>query len=226
MLSELLAMPGLRREGPARNEQVHAAEAGIGAPLPPPYRELLQATDGLSLFDGHLRLLGAADLIRWNDPQAWKHAWQHPPVDFICFGGTSIGDQWVWRLTDLAKGVDAPVAVLDGFELTETPLASTTALFLSDVLPLLATTRVDDLVALAHQRFGPLTQGTLLIAAPPAQFGTQGLVDRMAAMSDTNVMTALGDVARQLELMPDRPVKRFDTVADERGRLRLKLVFE
>jgi hypothetical protein len=219
-------MPGLRREGPARTQQVDAAEAAIGAPLPPPYRELLQATDGLSLLDGHLRLLGAADLIRWNDLQTWKHAWHHPPVDFICFGGTSIGDQWVWRLTDLAQGADAAVAVLDGFELTETPLASTTTLFLSDVLPLLATTQVDDLVALAHQRFGPLARSALLIAAPPAQFGVQGLVDRMAAMSDTNVMTALGDVARQLQVMPDRPVKRFDTVTDERGRLRLRLVFE
>lgn len=118
------------------------------------------------------------------------------------------------------------MSALDGFELTEAPLATSTTLFLSDVLPGLATTQMDDVVALAHQRFGQLTRNTLLIAAPPAQFGVQGLVDRMSAMSDTNVMTALGDIERQLEATPGRSVKRFDTVTDDRGRMRLRLVFD
>lgn len=226
MFDALLATPGLQRAGPATAQQLDDIAAAIGGPLPKPYRDLLLATDGLTLLDGHLRLLGAIDLLRWNDPDTWKYAWSQPPIDFICFGGTSIGDQWAWRLADISTGADAPVMRLDGFELTEAQLAPTTMAFLTDLLPSLATTQVDDIVGLAHERFGSLAKGTLLIAAPPAQFGVERLVNRMSAMSDRNVMTALGDIARQLEEHPSQPVTRFDALIDDRGRARIKLIFD
>jgi hypothetical protein len=226
MVAALLALPGAQPEEPASVEAIDAAQGRLGGSLPEPYREFLLATNGLTLLDHHLRLLGAADLVRWNDAETWKHAWPRPPLDFICFGGTSIGDQWAWRLADLRISKDAAVTALDGFELAAAPIAASTTSFLRDVLPALATTQIDDLVALAHQRIGPLPKDSLLIAAPPAQFGVEGLVNRMRPMFDAGVMTTLGDVARQLEGQAGRRVTRFDTVIDDQGRPRLKLTFE
>jgi hypothetical protein len=226
VIDALLALPGAQPEGPADVRSIDEVQRIFGARLPEPYGQLLLATDGIRMLDGHLRLLGATDLIRWNDPETWKHAWAHPPAELICFGGTSIGDQWAWQAVDLQSSNDPAVTALDGFELNATPLAASTTSFLRDVLPALATTQVDELVAWAHQRLGPVAKGSLLIAAPPAQFGVEGLVDRMRPMYDAGVMTALGDVARQLEGQAGRRVTQFDTVIDDRGRARVKLNFE
>jgi SMI1/KNR4 family protein SUKH-1 len=226
MIEALLGLPAPRLEEPADPSQIEAAERALGVGLPDPYHRLLLVSDGLAVLGGHLRLLGTADLVRWNDPQIWKHAWPDPPTDFVCFGGTSVGDQWAWLSTDLGTNGDAAVTVLDSFELARAPLAPSTTALLKDVLPALATTQVDDLVALAYQRFGSIVKNSLLVAAPPAQFGVQRLVDRMTAMTDADVMTVLGDVARQVNESPGRAVKRFETVMDERGRPRLKLIFD
>jgi hypothetical protein len=226
LIKRLLANAGASSERRASDDTIKAAEKALGVRLPEPYRQVLNLSDGLRFLDGHLRLLGTSDMRTWNDPETWKHAWPRPPLDFICFGGTSIGDQWAWRRADLEISQDAPVSQLDGFELSQTPLAASTTNFLDEVLPRLATTQIDDLVALARGRLGPVSKGNLLMAAPPAQFGLQGLVDRMTVMVDKTVMTALGDVARQLGERPGLPVKRFDTVFDDRGRPRLRLIFE
>src|SRR5260370_9885545 len=157
--------------------------------LPEPYWRLLNLSDGLRFLDGRRRLLGTADMQTWKAPETWKYAWPRPPLDFICFGGTSIGDQWAWRRTDLEISQDAPVSLLDGFELSRTPLAASTTTFLDEVLPRLATTQIDDLVALARERLGPLSKGNLLMAGPPAQVGLHGLVDRMPMVMGSHPLT-------------------------------------
>ena len=60
--------------------------------------------------------------------------------------------------------------------------------------------------------------------APEPQFCS--LVDRMMSMDDELAMTMMGDVVRQLDQPPGRGVKAFETMLDDRGRARLRLVFE
>jgi SMI1/KNR4 family protein SUKH-1 len=224
-LQALLSLPGTRSEAPASPVRIADSERAIGASLPEVYSELLANSDGVGLLQGHLRLLGASELVRWNAVGTWKHAWPRPPIDMICFGGTSVGDQWAWSLIDLRADRDAPVQQLDGFELTRTQIAPDTDTFFEVVLPSLATTHVDDLLALALERLGPLQKGSLLAGVPPPQFGTDGLWKRLIPMPDSVVMTIEGDVVRQLAEHPGRPVTAVESVIDDSGRPRLKLLF-
>ena len=48
----------------------------------------------------------------------------------------------------------------------------------------------------------------------------------MTPMDDELAMTMMGDVVRQLDQQPGRGVNAFETVLDDRGRARLRLVFE
>jgi hypothetical protein len=172
------------------------------------------------LLHGHYALLGAEDAVKWNHRELWKHAWRGAADAFFCFGMTSMGDQFAFRVDEM--GERDRVWMLDAFELSPTVVAGTFERFLDDLLERAA--KPDDLVAGAHERHGPMALGQLFAVAPPIQFGTKGLLERLRPMPAGVVMTFYGDTVAELERCAGRPITKLDMVMDERGRPRLRLV--
>jgi hypothetical protein len=230
-LDELRALPGISVAAPGSLRQVERVDAFVGARLPAAHRALLLAANGLTTSFGYQRLFGVGDggqdIGPWNAHHTWKFAWPRQLEDYLSIGQTGWGDQFVYRLDDLKRGGCA-VYWLDHFlmEAASEPIADSFEDLLNRLL--LAARAPGEAVGEARRQIGDLSPDQLAVFSPsPLLVG----LERATAMSKTDARTAMvtgGDLAAQL-LDTDNQTRRVDHIdpyLDERGRSRLRVVWE
>src|SRR3954463_12629271 len=75
---------------------ISAYEEQLEVRFPGKYREFLQLTNGCEACNGHYRIFGfgpsrSIDVVRWNQTNCWKFAWNGAADKYWCFGETSFG---------------------------------------------------------------------------------------------------------------------------------------
>lgn len=229
-LGEVAALPGASVAGPGSLRQIERVEAFVGAALPAAHRALLIAANGLSTSFGYQRLFGVGDGCQdigpWNAYHTWKFAWPRQLEDYFSIGQTGWGDQLVYRLGDLKLGRSV-VYWLDHFlmELKDEPIADSFESLLSSLL--VAARMPGDAVQEARRQIGDLGPDQLAVASPsPFLVG----LERATSLSRMDARTAMvtnGDLAAQLVDSDNqtRHVDHIDSYMDDRGRVRLRVVW-
>jgi hypothetical protein len=100
---------------PAAPGEMERCQRRLGAVLPPPLRELLQACNGGYFRGGLLHLMGAAralrheDLATWNQPHDWKAAFAHHTLQhYVFFADDAFGNQFGYRAEEEGTGTSDP----------------------------------------------------------------------------------------------------------------------
>ena len=227
-LDKLRALTGVRICAPAPAREVDRVEAFAGTRLPPAHRALLLAANGLSSSWGFDRIYGVGDAAQdigpWNAHETWKFAWGDGLCQFLAFAGSGWGDQFAYRLADLRRGHES-IWMLDRFMMqpTDGPVAATFESFLAEFLGRASEPSAE--VVEARRQVGDLGPDKLAVFSPSPLIVGFERATQLHKMPARNAMTTNGDMARQL-LDPaneTRKVARFESFADERGRLRVRV---
>jgi SMI1 / KNR4 family (SUKH-1)/Domain of unknown function (DUF1851) len=208
-------------------------EAESGLMLPPEHKELLRSTNGIESSDGYVQLFGlypadaAVDSVLWNRPEYWKFAWENRVSTYWCFGETAWGDQYAYAMDALRAGTDPEVFFMDALSMTPEVVTSSFTEFLQKEFVRSAKNPYDQMVRLAHQKFGPLEAGVHLVYVPSVLLGGTEDIDNVRKMNARSAMICNGDIAVQLDAGPTNgTVKSVQPYEDEMRRMRLRLVWE
>jgi hypothetical protein len=199
--------------------------------LPPEHKELLQLSNGIEAYAGHVRLFGlytteAIDAVQWNGPDFWKFAWGGRCSFYWCFAETAWGDQYAYQVESLRTGRDAAVFFMDAMSMTPEVVASSFAEFLQKEFLRSAKDPYDAMIPLARQKFGPLEVAAHLVYVPSVLLGGTEDIGNVQKMNARSAMICNGDIAVQLDAgPPDGTVKAVQPYEDEMQRMRLRLVW-
>lgn len=198
--------------------------------LPSNHQALLQATNGFEAFGGHFRLFGIGpdsgrDAATWNHEATWKFAWPPTLAELLCFGETSFGDQYAYRLSEL-RGASASATIygLDGLEGQVQRTFKDFNDFLDQEVETWISGPKDDLVLLARETLGDVQAGEQLNFAPPLWLAPMAS-ERLVRMPARTNMILNGDLYSQLSSAPEKQVARLEPWTDNAGRPRMKVVF-
>jgi len=198
--------------------------------LPLQHRNLLALSNGLSICAGYYRLLGHdtkcdRDLKTWNAPSHWKFAWQGRADSYFCFGTTAWGDQFAYGINDMSGEDRSPIYLLDAFSMEAEIIASDFSEFWSKEICRNAHSPYDSMVARCQKIIPQLDWHDLLAYSPPLQIGGPEDEANIVKMSARVVMIVNGDIATQLDALPDNTViTGATTIKDGTDLLRLKLL--
>ena len=229
------ALDSLRKlEGTRLGRSGHSArQYEIPANFPPVHRELLSEANGLEVYGGYFRLFGAGDdaaipISRWNSPELWKFAWGNRADSFLCFGETAWGDQYAYRLEDLAASSAAPPPVyfLESITMRGEVISPTFEGFLETEFLRNACDPYDDILVAARRRLGDLTPGEHILYQPSLLLGGTESPENVQKMPAVAAMVVQGDLCVQLDgQLASRSIRELFTLEDEQGRTRLKVVW-
>ena len=227
-LEDLRRLRGTWVADPAKERQVDRVEAFVGVKLPPAHRAFLLAANGATTSYGYARLFGvgdgSSDIGPWNAHETWKFAWPMPLDDFLSVGQSGWGDQWVYKLSDLRRGIET-IHRLDHFmlERADTPVAGTFVTFLHGFL-----TRAcmpEEQIHEARRQLGDLNRDELAVLDPSPFLVGLERATQLKRMGARDAMILNGDLTTQL-IDPEnenRRVSRFDVYLDDRGRRRVRV---
>jgi hypothetical protein len=229
----------------------HLEEAGAGVTLRPPshardhsdqsllrllplqHQALLATTDGLEAFGGHYRLFGVGpdsvrNLSTWNQGSIWKFAWPLPLADFLCFGESSFGDQYAYRLSQLRSEGDGSagpsVYCLDGLEGQVYATFGRFSDFLDGEVETWISGPKDDRILLARQTLGDIQAAHQLNFAPPVWVAPVA-AERLIKLDARVNMILNGDLYSQLVNAQGKAVARLEPWTDSEGRPRMRVLF-
>lgn len=80
--------------------------------LPELHQACLHASDGIDMLGSSYRLFGwdhGRRLRDWNAPDSWKFAWGERATGYYCIGESVLGNQFAYRLSELANPAKARV---------------------------------------------------------------------------------------------------------------------
>lgn len=210
---------------------LRALELSQGLALPPEHQNLLCSSNGVEAYAGYFRIFGLGpgslrDSLLWNEHEYWKFAWRDRCSAYWCFGETAWGDQYAYRIDSLTRGATPAVYFLDALSMTAEKISSSFAEFLEKEYLRLARDPYDHMVLLARAKLGPLSMGSLLVFVPSLLLGGTENVDNIQTLDARVAMVCNGDIACQLEDAPvDAALRRLEPYEDEKGRMRLRLVW-
>jgi len=237
------AMPssllGLLREVPdvtlhpcASREELDALRRETRVRMPLEHEDLLAESNGIEAYAGYVRLFGVnvwdrIDLAKWNHIESWKFAWKGCCDGFWCFGGTAWGDQYAYPLD--AHGLIDSTAVyfLEAYSMTPEVIAGSFREFFHDEFVRVATNPYDQTLIDARATFGQLDAMSHIVQTPPLALSRSSDTGAIHAMDARAAMVCLGDVATQIEAMPDgAEVQEFQMYEDVQKRARIRLIWE
>jgi hypothetical protein len=207
-----------------------AGDSALPAGFPRAHREFLALADGVEVYGGYFRLFGATDeaaipMSSWNSPQLWKFAWDGRVDSFWCFGETAWGDQYAYRLEDLSSSAP-PVYFLESITMRGEVISPTFEGFLENEFFRNTRDPYDDVLVAARRRVGDLKPDEHILYQPSLLLGGEESLDNVQKMPAVAAMTVQGDLCVQLDGQPSsRSIKEIRTVEDDRGRLRLKVIW-
>jgi len=229
-IRKLMTSRGVNKGGFLNSVGIEAIETTLAAQLPLDYIAFLKATNGLEVFYGYVRLFGidgasTTDLIRWNDREQWKFAWGARCVNYWCIGEAAFGDQYAFSIDELRAGRRARVFVLWATSMQPEVIADEFGRFLEDEIVRSSIHPVDDLLAQAYSRFGPLPKTSHLIYDPSLLLGGIEDIQNVRIMDGRSAMIVNGDIALQIDgAEPDAEVVRVEPFEDDHARLRLRVI--
>ena len=222
------SLPGTSVASPAPPREIDRVEAFAGARLPARHGSLLLHANGLSAHWGFLRLFGVGDgpedIGPWNAHETWKFAWPRQLEDYMAIGQTGWGDQYVYQLEDLKRGIET-IHRLDHFlmEVADEPVAENFDTFLRGFAE--RASKPDERVHEARRQVGDLEPGQLAVFAPsPLLVGLERATHMMkmhargAMVTGGDMIAQLGEVAHET-----RKVDRIEPYLDGRGRQRVRV---
>lgn len=236
IIGQLKGAVGCNCYEPLPMSMLHEWEDRLGIQFPDSYREFLTLTNGCETNFGHYRLFGfdksrSIDIVRWNEQDCWKYAWDGEPDKYWCFGETAFGDQYAFLLEELVNRNDAPVYFLGHISMTHTGAWSGSfATFLekeflrSTVAPYWAR----DIHAI--QTIGPLDLSIHVMMIPSLLFRS---MDDDGADADLQLMPARaamicnGDLGVQWDAgcEEQKTVERVEPYVDGQGRARMRIIW-
>lgn len=165
---------------------------------------LLRMKNGFYAFDFALHVFpfsmedrfGKQDLLRWNAPVLWKHAYDFVDVDFFCFAEDVFGYQFCFTEGQVAK-FDPETG---GFEGLCKTLEEWAALILADFEYQTGSTTAHEW----HASNGPLRPGSRIVPIQPfvTREGTYDL-SNLYELEAVQSMLARADLAKQIRNVPD-----------------------
>jgi hypothetical protein len=208
-----------------------SAAAGTPAEhFPAAHRELLGMLNGFTVHHGAFRLLGlghpepSLDLAAWNAYDTWRFAWDDRTDPFVIFGETAFGDSYAYRRLP-GGGLAPEVYFLEGVLLRPEVIAPSFEAFLADELLRNAKEPYDDLIVEAVHRHGPITPDRHWAYVPSVALGGEEAVENITLLPAAVAMTFAGDIATAMSV-PDREATGVQPYTDERGRPRLRVMFD
>jgi hypothetical protein len=232
LTDDLHPLPDTQLHPGADASLLAALEKECGVALPDQHAAVLRESNGIEAYAGYLRLFGvrsteSIDLIAWNEPDCWKFAWADRCSAYWCFAETAWGDQYAYALDQLKAGGDGPVYFLDALSMTPQVVAASFAEFWEQEFVRSAKEPYDSMLRQARQKLGPLDVTSHAIYVPSILLGGAEDVAHVQKMNARAAMICNGDIATQLDAGPATGVvKAVEPYADERGRMRLRLVWE
>ncbi len=229
-LATLVSIDDISLYPAVNSELIAEAELALGVCLPTDHRAALHESNGAQVFGGYFRLFGigaeaSTNLVKWNDPNLWKFAWDTRCSDYVCFAETAWGDQYAYNKTALMTG-NTEVYFLDCLSMSATPLAATFSDFLRNEFIHCATDPYDALLKEARQILGELDTAEHLIYLPSPLLAGAEEITNVQRMNARSAMICNGDIAIQLDAGPaDGNVKAVLPYEDGEGRMRLQLTW-
>ncbi len=207
----------------------NALRADDSVQLPESHVELLSLANGIMTFHGYYRLFGVAcdpciDLVRWNERETWKFAWE-PDLDrYLAFGETAWGDQYAYQLEELQAG-KPNVYVLDAFEMVPEPIAASFEEFLENELVRCSRSPYDQLTIDAFRRIGALDWSDHITYIPSLLLGGEERSENVHRINGRASMIVNGDLDREMKKGQGTVVDSIATYTDAQGRLRTRIVW-
>lgn len=224
-----LATPGVvLREG-CDEHKLRSEFARLGWTLPTPHVELLACSNGVTAFGGFFRILGVGEglttLETWNLRETWKFAWPRQVEEYLCFAEDAWGDQYAYRFDELSQP-SPRVYWLESLSLEAEVWEPDFMTFLFDDFLRNAVEPWDMNMLHARRRFGDLPIEQHLVYSPSPLLCGETDPESIMLMSAHSAMIANGDLAREIgDATFEREVSHLEPFEDERGRMRLRVVW-
>jgi hypothetical protein len=193
---------------------------------------LLSLGQGISGLNGYFRLFGDlrngyGSLTYWNDLETWKFAWPKHVQEFICFGETAWGDQYCYKREDVSSQDNPPVYFLDAIRMNpEVAYRNFDEFFFKDFMRNL-TSPYSEMVLATRQKFFELDPKIHLIQSPSMLLCGKEDISLLIKQPAVSAMVVNGDILQQLRSEgQNSKLLRSEPHIDEKGRSRLRLVFE
>jgi hypothetical protein len=204
-----------------------SAAAGTPAEhFPELHRELLLHLNGFTVHHGAFRLLGigrqepSLDLAAWNAPDTWRFAWDDRIDEFVIFGETAFGDSYAYRRLP-GGGLAPEVHFLEGVLLRPEVIAPSFEAFLVDELLRNAKQPYDSLIVETVRHHGPIPPDEHWTYVPSVALGGEEDVENITLLPATVAMTFATAMT-----LPGRVATGVEPYTDERGRPRLRVLFD
>ena len=235
LIEKLKAQPGTIQYPASQRGEIARVEAEQGIHLPPEYKQLLEWSNGLQVYDGYERLFGIncaepIDCTIWNDFEYWKFAWGDRCSDYWCFAESEWGAQYAYNRKDLAEDTTACVYRLSAFRMEPKVVASSFIQFVQ-ARWLQPYEHLDGFDRTAHEFFRRLDPKMHLVYLPPPELlpWPNGMYElqNVTVMPARSAMICNGDVDLQFVGAREGAVATgFESYEDEKGRTRLRIVWE
>lgn len=232
-LASLVRETDVTLRSPVDTGELAQFETDQGVALPATHRQLLLRTNGLEVYQGHMRIYGlganaAIDMRTWNDQETWKFAW--PPEllrDYLFVAENAWGHQCAYRATELRQGGDPPLhMVLQISNLQKVFTFPSFQAFLENPI-FRGVVLQDSLNRALHARFGSIASNRHL---RHKAFGLSGSSENASQIIETDSVESMifwGDMTKALDGQPPlRRTKQLEYFPDERGRRRVRVVWQ
>ena len=230
LFEPIQALNDVRFHAGAHTLLLDKLEECCGIAFPGDHLLALHESNGVEAYGGYIRLFGvetddSIDILRWNNNEYWKFAWNDRCSKYWCFAETAWGDQYAYHVDELRRGA-AHVYFLDSLSMTPTHIASSFSEFMEREFVRSAKKPYDDMTRAARGKFGELEVGIHLVYVPSLVLGGEEDIEHVQKMNARSAMICNGDIAVQLDAgPPDRHVKAVSSYEDEAQRSRLQLIW-
>jgi len=204
---------------------------GFGASrLPTSHINFLTARNGISVYNGMYRMFGtdtvSIDLKNWNSYETWKFAWETDVSQYFCFAETAWGDQYAYRVDELASPENAIVYFLEHATMSVVCKFADFEDFFHNEFIRNAYHPFSQIDIDIIDRFGSIDTNDHFVFSPSILLSKDEDVANVLKMSAVSSMIVNGDLSRQLSATTtDQSISRIEPYADDKGRTRMRVIF-
>jgi SMI1 / KNR4 family (SUKH-1) len=236
IVAELRGLPGCKCHDPLPNNSLLALEAKLGFRFPKEYRTFLRLCNGCESQHGHYRIFGfdtnrSIDVVRWNESDYWKCAWEGRADGYWCFGETAFGDQYAMAHAHLQCKDTVPVYQLHHASMaSDAPWNESFSDFMEKEFLRNAKTPYSRRERHAIEVAGALDLANHVVMLPSfllLPLDDDGSSIELQIMPARAAMICNGDICVQWDAGCDqgRSVERVEPFLDDQRRMRLKIVW-